>query len=298
MFVYLAHPIDQAGHSSWLGGFLGDLNKLLVQAGVGAFRPGHAYLANTADARHCEAIDQINNVAIWSADAMVAVLPKDVATLGTPAEISLALSGRKPVAIFTDIGHSVQLAAWRSKGAAIYDMDAIDFEMPSPEELRFALDTTNIEITQVIPTSDFKLIGPPPLMITGQAANAMQGKYKGDAGIDLALTQPVSVAPGEYLLVPTGVFAAIPDGYFGWITGRSSTWANYRVDVRQAVIDHGYRGELMLGLENRGDLTADFEAGQRLGQLVILPAFGGGIVAVDELPESERGTNGYGSSGR
>jgi dUTP pyrophosphatase len=298
VFVYLAHPIDQAGHSSWLGSMLGSLNALLVQAGIGAFRPGMAYLANTGDPDHARRINGMNNIAIHQADALVAVLPADVPTLGTPVEIGFALSMGRPVVIFTDIAHSVQLAAWVARGAVVLDMSAEDFEWPTPEQIKDHLAVSAIRTggqMTILPDAGM-LIKPPPFLVTGQAANASGGKYHGDAGIDLAISHECTLEPGEYRLVGTGVYGAIPEGFWGLITGRSSTWARYRCDVRQAVIDHGYRGELMLGIENRGQVSAHFQAGQRLGQIVILPVFEGGITHVNELPDHERGENGYGSS--
>lgn len=294
MFIYLAHPIDLAGESSWLGSFLGDLSALLVKAGIGAFRPGMAYLANTGNGRHSQYINEINNMAIFEADGLVAILPRDVATLGTPVEIEFALNMDKPVVVFTDIEHSVQLAAWRDKGATIYQLgDSASLEeFPDSDALWAAL---------ILPKKLLENDGQPPLLVQSVgAANLRAGAYKGDAGIDLCTSEPVELLPGEYKLVSTGVHVAIPEGYFGWITGRSSTWARYRLDVRTAVIDSGYRGELKLGLISNSETpgVSVWSAGLRLGQLVILPAFGGDIQIVDELPEHERGHNGYGSSGQ
>jgi dUTP pyrophosphatase len=151
---------------------------------------------------------------------------------------------------------------------------------------------------KVLPESaEYQFAGPPPLLIAGQAANAIPGKYAGDAGIDLALSEDLHLDPGQYTMAGTGVHAAVPDGYFGLICGRSSTWARYRCDVRQAVIDSGYRGELMVGIENRSDQPWLFGAGARLAQFILLPTFTGGIQEVDDLPAHERGHNGYGSSG-
>lgn len=300
MFVYLAHPIDLAGSSSWLGSMIRDLELLLAEAKVGAFRPGKAYLANAGDPTHAEFVQSMNNIAIHQADAFVAVLPADVPTLGTPVEIEFALSMHKPVVVFTDIEASVQLAAWERAGATIARMDDPTFNWPTPEVFRRSLihRTTAQEEKPCPPIATAEFVGPPPLLISGQAANAQPGKYKGDAGIDLAINNTWSIAPGEFQYLSTGVHVAIPEGFFGWIAGRSSTWRDYRCSVTTGVIDAGYRGELMLGVRNESDQIQRFEAGQRLGQLILLPAWTGQTVAVDQLPEHERGLNGYGSSGR
>jgi dUTP pyrophosphatase len=303
MYAYLAHPIDLAGESSWLGSMLGDLNALLVKAEIGAFRPGMAYLANTGNPDHVRYINDMNNIAIHQADCLIAVLPANVPTLGTPVEIGFALSMHKPVLILTDITHSVQLAAWGAKGATVIDMSAEGFTWPEPQHLLDWLAVSSRENpcpaadqTMVLPSGGM-LIKPPPMLVAGEAANLRTSSYPGDAGIDLRISEQVRLFAGQYSLVGTGVHVAIPEGYFGWITGRSSTWAKYRCDVRSAVIDSGYRGELMVGIENRGQEMIAFEPGYRLAQLVLLPVWDGGIVEVDDLPPAERGHNGYGSSG-
>jgi len=308
MFVYLARPIDQADENSWLGTFITDLNALMVRAGVGAFKPDEAYLANTGDAQHAERIDSINNTAIYLCDAFVAVLPAGVATLGVPVEISLALQCNKPVVIFTDITYSVQLAAWSRKGAQIVDIGSPDdgdrTDGPfTPDALRKMLtirpqpdDTLTFgpKIPMVVEPPTYEQ---PEMQVAGAAANLQQGRYRGDAGLDLAITETVMLDPGQYSMVGTGVHVAIPHGYFGWITGRSSTWARHRCDVRSAIIDSGYRGELMVGIENRSNAPVTFEPGHRLAQLILLPTWSGELVEVPDLPAHERGHNGYGSSG-
>jgi dUTP pyrophosphatase len=300
MFAYLAHPIDLAGQSSWLGSMLGDLNALLVKCKVGAFRPGMSYLANTSDPKHVRYINELNNVAIHQADALIAVLSSEIPTLGTPVEISFALSCRKPVLILTDISASVQLAAWAEQGAVVVDMSHPDFTWPTPEQMSVYL-TRAYVAQKERPTWQPDVTaqdGPPPLLVLKDgAANLKPGKYRGDAGIDLAITHPESLEPGEYRLLGTGVHVAIPDGWFGLVTGRSSTWAKHRCRTQPGVIDSGYRGELMVGLKNESAGRVGWEAGTRLGQLILLPTFGGSVETVDTLPEHERGLNGYGSSG-
>lgn len=292
-FVYLARPIDQLGESSFLGTLEHAIQKLLIDAEVGTFRPERAYTAAMDHPRHTQYIDGLNDIAQWQADAFIALLPRGVASLGVPTEIQKAIQLNKPTVIFTDIAGSVQLAAWERAGATVYWPDDID-SLPSPDELVFAL------TQRPRPNEDeIKIGGPEPLPIVGEAANAQTGKYPGDAGIDLAINEDVVLAVGEYKFIPTGVRVAIPEGYFGWITGRSSTWSKYRclVPPGTGIIDSGYRGELMIGLRNEGDTGIKFEKGMRLAQMILLPTWSGQIVQVDELPEADRGENGYGSSG-
>jgi dUTP pyrophosphatase len=123
--------------------------------------------------------------------------------------------------------------------------------------------------------------------------------YEGDAGLDLAACERVELAPGERALVPTGLAVAIPDGYAGFVQPRSGLAARHGITIvnTPGLVDSGYRGELKVILLNT-DPAEPFvvEAGMRIAQLVVLPVPGIEPVEVDELPASERGVRGFGSS--
>lgn len=123
--------------------------------------------------------------------------------------------------------------------------------------------------------------------------------YEGDAGLDLAACERVELAPGERALVPTGLAVAIPDGYAGFVQPRSGLAARHGITIvnTPGLVDSGYRGELKVILLNT-DPAEPFvvEAGMRIAQLVVLPVPGIEAVEVDELPDSERGVRGFGSS--
>ena len=123
--------------------------------------------------------------------------------------------------------------------------------------------------------------------------------YAGDAGLDLSACDRVELPPGERALVPTGLAVAIPDGYAGFVQPRSGLAARHGITIvnTPGLIDSGYRGELQVALLNT-DRGASFvvEPGMRIAQLVILPIPELELVEVDELPESERGVRGFGSS--
>jgi dUTP pyrophosphatase len=300
LYFYLAHPIDQAPEGqSPLTQAIAQIHTLARLQGHGLFRPAQAHRLPTSRWTQHETakVDAINRNAIWESDGLIAILPPDVPTLGTPAEIEHALALNRPTLIVTTsifMATSVQIQAWNRRGAAVLMMND-DGHIASCNLADMLSSLPNPTLTLLF-TED--TIGHPELLVSGQAANLRPGRYKGDAGIDLAIQVGVDLHPGEYRLIPTGVRVAIPEGWFGWITGRSSTWANHRCDVRSAVIDSGYRGELMVGVENCNDRPVSFEAGTRLGQLVLLPAYTGNIRQVDELPDHERGLSGYGSSGQ
>jgi dUTP diphosphatase len=125
--------------------------------------------------------------------------------------------------------------------------------------------------------------------------------YSGDAGLDLAACMRVELGPGERALVPTGLAVAIPEGYAGFVQPRSGLAAEHGISIvnTPGLVDSGYRGELKINLLNT-DRRAPFvvEPGMRIAQLVILPLPGIELVEVDELPTSERGVRGFGSSAR
>ena len=123
--------------------------------------------------------------------------------------------------------------------------------------------------------------------------------YVGDAGLDLAACEPVSLSPGERALVPTGLAVAIPDGYAGFVQPRSGLAARHGVTIVNApgLIDSGYRGEIQVVLLNTDrEQTFTAEAGERIAQLVVLAVPEVTLREVEELPASERGVRGFGSS--
>jgi dUTP pyrophosphatase len=123
--------------------------------------------------------------------------------------------------------------------------------------------------------------------------------YAGDAGIDLAACERVELAPGERALVPTGLAVAIPVGYAGYVQPRSGLATKHGISIvnTPGLVDSGYRGELLVNLLNT-DPREPFvvEPGMRIAQLVVLAVPDVEPVEVEELPDSERGDRGFGSS--
>jgi dUTP pyrophosphatase len=123
--------------------------------------------------------------------------------------------------------------------------------------------------------------------------------YQGDAGLDLATCDEVRLEPGERALVGTGLAVAIPEGYAGFVQPRSGLAARHGIAVVNSpgLIDSGYRGEIKIVLLNT-DRERTFVAGpgERIAQLVVLPVPEVVAREVDELPGSERGVRGFGSS--
>jgi dUTP pyrophosphatase len=123
--------------------------------------------------------------------------------------------------------------------------------------------------------------------------------YAGDAGLDLSACVRVELGPGERSLIPTGLAVAIPEGYAGFVQPRSGLAATHGISIvnTPGLVDSGYRGELLVNLVNH-DRGASFtvEPGMRIAQLVIVALPRVELVEVDELPDSERGSRGFGSS--
>ena len=123
--------------------------------------------------------------------------------------------------------------------------------------------------------------------------------YAGDAGLDLAACERHELGPGERAMVGTGLAVAIPDGYAGFVQPRSGLAAKHGITIVNApgLVDSGYRGELRVILLNT-DAREPFvvEPGMRIAQLVVLPVPELELSEVEELPDSERGVRGFGSS--
>ena len=159
--------------------------------------------------------------------------------------------------------------------------------------------------------------------LTGRAAvvgQLMSRAYQGDAGFDLVVqpnpdtremlmtvqsAEPIRevggfwmIKPGEFVDLPLGCAVQLPVGHWGMLTGRSSTLRKRRLMVAQGIIDNGYRGPLFAGVWNLGETVALVEPGARIAQLIPVPVFSGGALLVESLGESDRGEQGFGSSGR
>lgn len=138
-----------------------------------------------------------------------------------------------------------------------------------------------------------------PIVRLRREATLPERAYAGDAGLDLAACEPVRLGPGERAVVPTGLAVAIPEGYAGFVQPRSGLAARHGIAVVNSpgLIDSGYRGEIRVVLLNTDTgRTWAVGPGERIAQLVVLPVPELDVVEVDELPGSERGVRGFGSS--
>ena len=124
------------------------------------------------------------------------------------------------------------------------------------------------------------------------------------AGLDLlaavAEDAPVVLAPGKYALVPTALTIALPPGYEAQVRPRSGLAAKHGVTVLNApgTVDADYRGEVGVLLINHGDAPFTIRRGERIAQMVIAPVTRAELGAVPSLSSTERGSGGFGSTGR
>ena len=121
------------------------------------------------------------------------------------------------------------------------------------------------------------------------------------AGADLvaAVSAPVTLAPGQRALIPTGIAIALPAGFEAQIRPRSGLAANHGVTVLNApgTVDADYRGEVKVILANLGDAAFTIERGMRIAQMVLARVETARFSAVAALPETARGAGGFGSTG-
>ena len=121
-----------------------------------------------------------------------------------------------------------------------------------------------------------------------------------DAGLDLYAAEAVTIEPGGRALVPTGIALAIPGGYAGFVLPRSGLALRHGVTLLNTpgLIDSGYRGEIKVLLVNHDRSVVTVARGDRIAQLVIQRVEPTELIEVEELPPSERGAGGFGSTGQ
>lgn len=122
----------------------------------------------------------------------------------------------------------------------------------------------------------------------------------GAACIDLmaAIDADIVLQPGHHTAVPTGMCVAIPAGYHGQIWGRSGLAFKNAIAILGGMIDCDYRGELKVMLINHGQEPFTFTRGMRIAQFLVAPYATVATVEVTELPDTDRGTGGFGSTGK
>lgn len=140
----------------------------------------------------------------------------------------------------------------------------------------------------------------PPLIeykLIHEKAQVPKRNLEGDAGYDLAVCEDATVPANGFLNIGTGVTVACPSGYWLRLCGRSSTFYKRQLLVIEGVIDNGYRGELRIQVQNLRPYSHRLTCGDRIAQIIPMPVISFEWQSVIELKPSERGSNGFGSSG-
>ena len=118
----------------------------------------------------------------------------------------------------------------------------------------------------------------------------------GAAGYDLYATEDVTINCFQFIPVSTGVSMAIPAGHYGRVAPRSGLAVKHGVMVGAGVIDSDFRGEIKVALATLNGVY-EFKKGDRIAQMVLVPFYSLGL-SEGEIPETERGTDGFGSTGK
>lgn len=134
-------------------------------------------------------------------------------------------------------------------------------------------------------------------VVLDEGAFMPEKAHKLDAGFDLRTPEDVIVPPGGNAIIDTGVHVEIPEGYVGFLKSKSGLNVKNGI-ISEGVIDAGYNGSIVAKLYNRHSVLKRFYKGDKITQLVILPIPEVEMVQVEKLEDTERGSNGFGSTGR
>lgn len=135
------------------------------------------------------------------------------------------------------------------------------------------------------------------LKLSSGASMPVLGSH-GAAGLDLASTEAYSIGPGERQAVSTGVSMSLPRGMFGKMEGRSGLAVEHGIVVGGGVVDSDYTGEIKVVLINTGNHSFVINKGDRIAQLLLQCHVANPVISVvEELPETKRGDDGFGSTG-
>jgi dUTP pyrophosphatase len=128
-------------------------------------------------------------------------------------------------------------------------------------------------------------------------AKLPQYSHKGDAGLDLFSSADCVLKKGEVKPIPTGIKMAIPGGHVGLVWDKSGISLK-RVHRLAGVIDSGYRGEVQVVMANLGGESFEVKKGMKIAQLLVQPVQEVKVIETEDLEETSRGENGFGSTGK
>lgn len=123
-------------------------------------------------------------------------------------------------------------------------------------------------------------------------------EYDADAGLDMRTPKRVVIYPNDSVTINTGVHVEIPFGYFGKLESKSGLNVNHGIVYHGGVIDSGYTGQIVVKLYNHGKQKYVFEEGDKIVKLIVQPCLLPILELVDDLEDTYRGDNGFGSTGK
>jgi dUTP pyrophosphatase len=306
--VYFAEPIDKAHGQNFA--IAATMHGALTTWGCTTYRPSAAWKATHLDWR----VDHLNRQALRLADLIVAYLDEHTPSIGVPAEIEAATAQKIPAIVhytgtsFVLAGNPLVTVITKTEDLVAAVMRALK-DHPRPDRAadhqlaRTLASGGSVSLGTITPAQATALVakinGPEPIrLVVTEGAAPPQRVYQDDAGIDLTTAAEIVINPGQYVDVPTQVEATqLPSGYWGLITGRSSALRKWRLHIPIAVIDPGWRGPLFVGVWNLGGNPVTVKAGDRLGQLILIPNHTAPIEVVAAVEDHPRGLKGFGSSG-
>ena len=185
--------------------------------------------------------------------------------------------------------------------AELRELQTMDF---LDDESRQQINDAIAAVERIESMTDNYSTGKLQIKFTNESSNKNPVYAKeGDSGFDLRCSEGGTLKPLERMLVPTGLFFELPDGYELQVRPRSGLAAKHGITVLNSpgTVDTGYRGEIKVILVNLSNDTFSFKIGERIAQAVITSRVStdfGELVEVTNLSDSERGSEGFGSTGK
>lgn len=135
-------------------------------------------------------------------------------------------------------------------------------------------------------------------IVLDEGAYLPEKAHRADAGYDLRTPKKVVIRRHESVCIDTGVHMQIPDGWYGQLFSKSGLNVKHDIVSLGGTVDSGFTGSIVVKLYNLGEEDHVFEAGDKIVQIVFMPCGTFCVTQVDELEETERGDNGFGSTGK
>lgn len=304
--VYVAGPIDRvfAVPDRVAQPYRRDRETLvsrLTAEGFAMYAPHRAWAGVNLDRDDCPAVEAVNDLAVAHCDLLIALLPPEIPTNGTHAEIHQAVRLGKPVIVVSD-------DVIDGLPAGVLQVERVEEAVASAQAFRRTHPPSIESAPGLVPVAGDVSIAenestgaaiPLPVMPLAGSQFLPMRHYGDDAGLDLFVTEQRTVMPGEFVDVPAGVRIEVPAGLWALILGRSSTMRKRGLMVLPGVIDTGYRGDWFAGVTNVGSHPVTVAVGERLAQFLLLPNLTSRYspVATEALSPHPRGENGFGSTG-